>query len=123
MFYKNPVFNQPIGSWDTSATNIHPGNLVSSMGSMFENALAFNQPLSGWDTSKVTVADEMFLNAVTFNQNLANWDTGNMKDKDCSFVCYDFAKGSGCPTPAPTPETVTCGANFTTCEPGPEPSC
>ena len=45
MFWWAMKFNQPIGSWNTSAVN--------DMQSMFYWAKKFNQSISSWDTSAV----------------------------------------------------------------------
>ena len=45
MFYDAYNFNQPIGSWNTSA--------VKDMQYMFYWAKKFNQSISSWDTSAV----------------------------------------------------------------------
>ena len=43
---RTPVFDQPIGAWDTRR--------VTNMFRMFRGAYKFNQAISAWDTSKVT---------------------------------------------------------------------
>ena len=53
---------------------------------------AFNnggQPLAWSDTSKVTTMASMFKNAVAFNQNIASWNA-NISSSQCT----DFAAGA-----------------------------
>eukprot|EP00438_Fugacium_kawagutii_P000855 Skav222066 [mRNA] locus=scaffold707:297224:301628:- [translate_table: standard] len=72
MFVGLPVFNQPIGQWDTSA--------VTDMAVMFSGAGAFNQPLSTWNTSAVRSMNGMFSGALSFNQDIGAWDTSAVRD-------------------------------------------
>jgi surface protein len=46
-FYNCPTFNQPIGNWAFSASNIN-------MGYMFERATAFNQDIGSWNVGNVS---------------------------------------------------------------------
>ena len=114
MFKQATVFNGDVSTWDTAK--------VTKMYNMFKQATVFNGDVSEWDTAKVTDAYRMFMNASSFHQNLSNWDTGNIKDsvQYCLFVCFDFAKDSGCQNP---PSPATCGATFDNCESGPKPAC
>lgn len=68
MFINCSTLNGPpnIGDWNTST--------ITSMESMFENALSFNQPIDNWNTSAVTTTTYMFRNASAFNQPIANWN-------------------------------------------------
>lgn len=59
------IFNQPIGTWDTTGVTLTRG--------MFSGASAFNQNIGDWNTANVTNMFEMFKNATSFNQPLANW--------------------------------------------------
>ena len=70
MFYGAAVFNQPIGSWDTSQ--------VADMGGMFEGAAVFNQSIGSWDTSQVTNMGNMFYQAAVFNQPIGSWNTSQV---------------------------------------------
>jgi surface protein len=59
MFQANSAFNQPIGTWDTSA--------VTLMVSMFNQATAFNQNIGAWNVSNVASFLAMFSGASSFN--------------------------------------------------------
>ena len=77
LFFKVPLFNQPIGDWDVSN--------VTDMSYMFRNdgmdiGSAFNQPIGNWDLSNVNNISFMFYDAITFNQNLSNWDIKNIRN-------------------------------------------
>jgi surface protein len=85
MFHTATAFNQPIGNWPLSASNIN-------MSEMFNSAGAFNQDLSTWDLSGVTNTNGvryMFLNATAFNNGgspgINNWNTGNIKTMEGMF--------------------------------------
>jgi surface protein len=74
MFEGATTFNQPIGNWPLSASNI-------SMRQMFENANSFNQNIGTWDVSRVTDMVRM-IRAVNFNNggspSIGNWNTSNV---------------------------------------------
>lgn len=89
LFFRNPVFNQPLNSWDvSSATNMRRvfsesrynqplykwdvSNAVS-MYAMFRANVAFNQPLRSWNVCKVVNLSHMFLDASAFNEDVSNW--------------------------------------------------
>lgn len=65
-------FNEDIENWDVSK--------VTSMISMFENAVEFNKPLNLWDVSSVKNMVGMFSRAATFNQPLDRWNVSNVKN-------------------------------------------
>jgi surface protein len=70
MFSLATAFNQPIGNWPLSASNIN-------MSSMFQNANNFDQDIGSWDVSNVTTMTYTFDGSDTFNNggspNINNW--------------------------------------------------
>jgi surface protein len=100
MFQSATAFNQPIGNWPLSASNISMANMftfntafnqdistwdtsrVTNMSQMFRDAAAFNNSgssdINNWNTSNVTSMEQMFYGASSFNQPIGNWDTSNV---------------------------------------------
>ena len=74
--FADTSFDDPIGSWNTSA--------VTDMQYMFYYAMKFNQPIGSWDTSAVKDMQYMFYYAVKFNQPIGSWDTSAVKDMQYS---------------------------------------
>jgi surface protein len=75
MFYNASTFNQPIGNWPISASNI-------GMGYMFSTS-PFNQNIGAWDVSKVTAMNNMFQSTATFNNSGSN-TINNWRPISCS---------------------------------------
>ena len=73
-------FNANINSWDTDA--------VTSMESMFENALGFNGNLASWNLASVTSMKHMFKDTGSFTGLAAgfkDWDTRSVNDMEGMF--------------------------------------
>lgn len=99
MFYRQPLFNRPIGTWDTSSVvnmsemfvstpfnqNLSTWNTaqVVSMSMMFYMT-DFNGDVTGWDVSNVAYISEMFTYS-NFNQNIGSWDISNVIDMNGIF--------------------------------------
>ncbi len=69
------------GCSNLSGMDSNPPDLsnVTSMESMFRNAVSFNEPIGNWDTSNITSLYNTFNGATAFNQAIGNWNTGNVE--------------------------------------------
>jgi surface protein len=85
MFLGASSFNQPIGNWPLSASNIN-------MTSMFESSV-FNQPIGSWDTSRVTNLQQTFFSNLSFNQDIGSWNVGNVTNLVNTFRQSNFNNG------------------------------
>ena len=79
MFSGNDYFDQPIGSWDTSA--------VFRFDEMFEGSV-LDQDLGAWDTSHARTMADMFDSGYFYGVGVGSWDVSNV----ISF--YDMFKNS-----------------------------
>lgn len=102
VFTGQPLFNQPIGLWNTVLVtrmdymfysygspsaptrlygvfnqDISSWNTanVTNMAGMFGSQALFNQPLDSWNVAKVTTLDSTFSRTIAFNQTLNSWNT------------------------------------------------
>ena len=81
------LFNQAIGSWDTS--------FVTNMSRMFANndgVSSFNQDIGGWNVRKVTTFFNMFNTATAFNNASVAmpWTSGGGIGNDSSVITIDM---------------------------------
>ena len=74
--FRDSSFNQPIGNWPISASNIN-------MTSMFSGNTAFNQNIGTWDVSRVTNMSSMFYSSTAFNNSGSN-TVNNWRPISCS---------------------------------------
>jgi surface protein len=120
IFYAQPKFNQPIGSWNTpkntslsfslACVTAAPGifnqdlsnwntSNVTTLASLFQNQPVFNKPIGNWNISKVTSLSSLFITGGSgeFNQDLSNWDTSsvtNMNSVFCNQKVFNQPLGS-----------------------------
>ena len=70
VFIRNTAFNQPLDNWNTSN--------ITRLYRTFYDATAFNNDItSSWDVSKVTNFQESFRGATSFNQDLSTWNVSS----------------------------------------------
>jgi surface protein len=79
-------FNQPIGSWNTSA--------VTNMQEMFQST-PFNQNIGSWNVSNVTSMYYMFYGNTVFNQNIGAWDVSKVTNMNQMFYSATNFNNSG----------------------------
>ena len=72
MFFGASSIGNGTGNWNWNMSTI------TSMASMFDEAVSFNKDISTWDVSQVTDMEDMFNSATSFNQNLTTWNVSNV---------------------------------------------
>ena len=71
------AFDQPLGSWDTSA--------VEDMSYTFAYMKRFNQPLASWDLSALKHLDCTFYRNDAFAQDLRRWELPDTASSNFTF--------------------------------------
>ena len=82
----NPIFNQPISSWDVSNVTDMSGMFYSISPSFAAPISHFNQPIGSWNVSNVTNMSSMFRDAIVFNQSISSWNVSNVTNMNYMFA-------------------------------------
>ncbi|MDB0029332.1 autotransporter domain-containing protein, partial [Candidatus Pelagibacter ubique] len=99
------LFNQDIGSWNTSN--------VTHMNSMFSSATSFNQDIRGWDTISVTNYTNMFLGATAMTSTYSGTSGYGDTPTSAFFIPADvFNPILSSSTPADNAPSVARDANI-----------